>query len=131
MHASPAPPHALILARENLHATPCPISGLRVCGVSIDFRGTPLVLISAYICHTSRDGTDYLSRGLAVASDCSPLVFVGMDANGHSPQWGPAGSRVDRVGELVEGVLSESGLLVLNSQESPPTFCSDLDIDLG
>ena len=103
VQASPAPSHALILARENLHATPCPVSSSRVCGVSIDFRGTPLVLISVYIRHTSGDGADQLSRALAVASDCSPLVFVGMDANGHSPQWGPAGSRVDRVGELVEG----------------------------
>ena len=85
----------------------------------------PLVIISAYICHTTSDGADQLSRALTLASNISPLVYVGLDANGHSPIWGPLSTRVDRVGEMVEGVLSEGNMVVLNSQSSPPTFCSD------
>ena len=54
----------------------------------------------------------------------SSFIFVGLDSNGHSPLWGPEGSKVDKIGEMVEGVLCEGGLLVLNSQDSPPTFCS-------
>ena len=50
---------------------------------------------------------------------------MGLDSNGHSPLWGPVGSKVDKIGEMVEGVLCGGGLLVLNSQDSPPTFCSD------
>ena len=38
---------------------------------------------------------------------------------------GPVGSKVDKIGEMVEGGLCGGGLLVLNSQDSPSTFCSD------
>ena len=85
-----------------------------------------LIVISAYIRHTTGDGADQLSRALAGASEMSSFVFVGLDSNGHSPLWVPVGSKVDKIGEMVEGVLCEGGLLVLNSQDSPPTFCSDL-----
>ena len=117
--------HALIMIRDTLPYTQCQFPGARVCGVRVTYRGTPLVIISAYIRHTTGDGTDQLSRALALASAMSPLVYTGLDANGHSPLWGPPGTRVDRVGEMVEGALSEGNLLVLNSQSSPPTFCSD------
>ena len=56
----------------------------------------------------------------------SPFVFVRMDSNGHSPLWGLEGTKLDRIGESVEEALCKGGLLVLNSQDSPPTFCSDL-----
>ena len=80
---------------------------------------------STYIRHTTRDGADKLSRDLTCASELSPFIFVGLDSNGHYPLWGPMGSKVDKIGEMVEGMLCGWGLLVLNSQCSPPTFCSD------
>ena len=84
-----------------------------------------LIVISAYIRHTTGDGADQLSRALTRASELSSFIFVGLDSNGHSPLWGPVGSKVDKIGEMVEGVLCGGGLLVLNSQDFPPTFCSD------
>ena len=33
---------------------------------------------------------------------------------------------MDRIGESVEAASCEGGLLVLNSQDFPPTFCSDM-----
>ena len=84
------------------------------------------MFISAYIRHTSGEGVNQLSNAIAKASTMSPFVFVGMDSNGHSPLWGPEGTKLDRIGESVEEALCEGGLLVLNSQDSPPTFCSDL-----
>ena len=84
------------------------------------------MFISAYIRHTSGEGVNQLSNAIAKASAMSPFVFVGMDSNGHSPLWGPEGTKLDRIGESVEEALCEGGLLVLNSQDSPPTFCSDL-----
>ena len=77
-----------------------------------------LIVISAYIRHTTGDGADQLSRALTRASEMSSFIFVGLDSNGHSPLWGPEGSKVDKIGEMVEGVLCEGGLLVLNSQDS-------------
>ena len=84
-----------------------------------------LIVISAYIRHTTGDGVDQLPRALTRASDLSSFIFVGLDSNGHSPLWGPVGSKVDKIGEMVEEVLCGGGLLVLNSRDSPPLFCSD------
>ena len=53
------------------------------------------------------------------------VVLLGSDCNDHSPLWGPRTARLDYVGGLVEGVLSESNLLVVNSSDSPATFYSD------
>ena len=85
-----------------------------------------LIVISAYFRHTTGNGADQLSRALAHASEMLSFIFAGLDSNGHSPLWGPAGSKVDKIGEMVERVLCGGGLLVLNSQDSPPTFCSDM-----
>ena len=124
--AAPSPAHAVIMYKENLGCTQCSFDGSRVCGIQMPFRGTFLTFISAYIRHTSGEGIVQLSNALAKASAMSPFVFVGMDSNGHSPLWGPAGTKLDRIGESVEEALCERGLLVLNDQDSPPTFCSDL-----
>ena len=84
------------------------------------------MFISAYICHTSGEGVNQLSNAIAKASTMLPFVFVGMDSNGHSPLWGPEETKLDKIGESVKEGLCDGGLLVLNSQDFPPTFCSDL-----
>ena len=89
-------------------------------------RGLKLAFVSAYIRHSTGEGSDELSRALAKASGVSDFIFLGADGNGHSPSWGPPGTRLDAVGRMVEGVLSESNLLVLNTTNSPATFRSDL-----
>ena len=97
----------------------------RVMWTSLFFRGLKLIVISAYIRHTNGVGADELSRARARASEISDFVFLGTDSNGHSPLWGPKKTKLDSVGRLVEGVLSEGNLLVLNNPDSPATFHSD------
>ena len=121
----PSPAHSVIMYRATLGCTSCDFLGLRVCGIQMLFRASSLVIISAYICHTSGEGVNQLSNTLAKASTMTAFVFVGMDSNGHSPLWGPEGTKLDRIGESVEEVLCEGGSLVLNNQGSPPIFCSD------
>ena len=85
-----------------------------------------MVVILVYIRHPSCDGVNELFKALAFALDIAPLVFVGMDTNGHSPLWGTRGYKVDRVGGMIEDALNKGGLFILNSQNSPLTFCSDM-----
>ena len=110
-----SPPKTAILIKNSLSFTPCNFGGARVCGITVPFRGQQLVLISAYIRHSTAEGADDLGRALNSAREMSPLVYAGLDGNGHSPQWGPENTRLDVVGEIVEGVLSEGGLWVVNS----------------
>ena len=97
----------------------------RVLWTSLFFRGLKLIVISAYLHYECGEGAEELTRAIARASEISDFVLLGMDSNGHSPLWGPRGTVVDRVGRLVEGVLSEGNLLVLNNPDSPATFHSD------
>ena len=114
------------MVKNSLNFSPCGFDGARVCGVTVRFRGERLVLISAYIRHTTGEGASALARALGRAHELSPFLYVGMDGNGHSPLWGPASTRLDRVGEVVESVLCEGGLWVVNSQGSTPTYRSDM-----
>ena len=81
-----------------------------------------MVVVSTYICHTIGEGLDELSRALAQASRVSDFIFLRVDSNGHSPTWGSQGTRLEVVGQKVEGVLSESNLLVLNTTNLLTTF---------
>ena len=113
-------PEVAILVKNSLSFSPCGFEGARVCGATVQFRGEPLVLVSAYIRHTTAEGATDLSSALNRARTFSPFVYVGLDSNGHSPLWGPADTRLDRVGEIVEGVLCEGSVWVVNSQDSRP-----------
>jgi ribonuclease HI len=48
-----------------------------------------------------------------------------MDANGHSPFWGPADIPSNAVGRALEDVILEQNLEVINALDAPPTFVSD------
>ena len=123
---SDSSPQVMIMVKKTLSFNPCGFEGARVCGVTVKFRGESLVLISAYIRHTSAEGAATLASAVRKARTISPFIYAGMAGNGHSPLWGPADTRVDHVGEIVEGVLCEGGLWVVNSQESAPTYHSDM-----
>ena len=58
------PPQAMIMIRNTLSFSPCRFGGARVCGVTVKFRGEPLVLASAYIRHTSVEGADALATAV-------------------------------------------------------------------
>lgn len=80
--------------QEQYSVPPCGFEGDCVCGVKVRFRGLPLTILSAYIRYETGDGADQLSKALAAAQSLSPFVYVGMDANGKSPLWGP-GVKID------------------------------------
>lgn len=71
-----------------------------------------LVVISAYIRHTSADAADRLSTALYHASKISPFIRIEIDSNVHSALWRSAEFQLDRIWAMVEDVLSECGMLV-------------------
>ena len=119
-------PLAVIMIKNTLSFSPCGFESARVCGVTVQFRGEPLVLVSAYIRHSTAEGADALADAVRRARAISPFIYAGLDSNGHSPLWSPADTKLDHVGEVVEGVLCEGGLWVVNSQDSVPTYHSDV-----
>ena len=126
---SDSSPLVIIMIKNTFSFNPCGSEGARVCGIMVKFRGESLVLISAYIHHTSAEGAATLASAVHKDRTISPFIYAGMDSNGHSPLWGPADTRVDHVEEVVEGVLCEGGLWVVKSQESAPTYHSDMGHD--
>ena len=120
-----ATPLVAIQIREGIKFRPDRQGGTRVVGAVVYARGCSIAFVSAYIRHTNGEGAGELTRALMRASSASDSTFLGADCNGHSPLWGPQGTRTDVVGGIVEGVLGESGLLVLNSINAPATFRSD------
>ena len=73
--ATPSPAHSVIMFRSTLGCSSCNFLGPWVCGVQMPFRGSSLVLISAYIRHTSGEGVSQLSNAIAKASEMSPFVL--------------------------------------------------------
>ena len=118
-----AAPLVAIMVRVGLRAVQMFFVGHRVVGSVVGEGPGAIGFISAYIRPVRGDGVDQLSRALAQAGHLH--LCVGMDANGHSPLWGPETVALDSVGEMVEGVLGESGLLVVNERGSPATFRGD------
>ena len=115
-----------------------PVShGRWVVGVEIVGSDGPLVVMSAYLRHSTGEGLDDLDRAIRWAKGRSPRVLVGMDGNGHSPWWGPPCTRTNPVGELIEDLILALDLEVVNRPDCPPTFVSDMghktwiDLTLG
>ena len=91
------------MVRVGLQAVQMSIVGNRVVGSVVGEGPDAIGFISAYIRPVRGDGVDQLSRALAQACHSSAHVCVGLDANGHSPLWGPETVVLDSVGEMVEG----------------------------
>ena len=97
----------------------------------------PVLVLSAYIHHTTGEGLEDLNKAIRWAKSRSPRVIVGMDGNGHSSWWGPATTLTNPVGELIEDLIMELDLEIINHPDWPPTFVSDMghntwiDLTLG
>ena len=97
----------------------------------------PIVALSAYIRHTTREGLEDLDRAIRWVKGQSPRVLVGLDGNGHSPWWGPETTPTNPVGALIENLILELDLDIVNCPDCPPTFVSDMghhtwiDLTLG
>ena len=100
--------------------------GTRVVLVEIDTADGPLILISAYIRHTSGEGLADLTAACRWAKGRCPRVLLGLDGNGHSPLWGPPSVRHNQVGSLLEDFILTENLDILNDRGGPATFASDM-----
>ena len=105
--------------------------GLRPFGPRVallELAGTdgPIILISAYIRHSSGEGLGDLEAALRWAKGRCPRVLLGLDGNGHSPWWGPATVTTNPVGAMLEDFIVDHDLEVLNDCHSSPSFVSDM-----
>ena len=131
------PCHVVILIRDCLRFRSARPFGRRVLGLELLGCEGPVLVLSAYIRHTTGEGLEDLNRAIRWAKSRSPRVIVGMDGNGHSSWWGPATTLTNPVGDLIEDLIMELDLEIINHPDSPPTFVSDMghntwiDLTLG
>ena len=107
---TPTPLEAVIIYKETLGFSKCSFLGPRVYGERLENRGAKLVIISAYIHHTMAMGLISSPRHWPYASLGGSFCILGMDSNGHSPPCGLVESKLNRLGESMEGVLCEGGM---------------------
>ncbi|CAD7699049.1 unnamed protein product, partial [Ostreobium quekettii] len=118
-------PQAAILIRDSLRFRSVRPFGPRIAAAELMGPSGSTVVISAYIRHTSGEGLDDLRRAVAWAKGRSPRLVIGMDANGHSPFWGPEDIPSNAVGRALEELILEHNLEVANDLDAPPSFVSD------
>ena len=129
--------HVVILIRDCIHFRSARPFGRRVVGVELVSNEGPVVALSAYIRHSTGEGLSDLDNALCWAKGQSPRVIVGMDENRHSPWWGPPSTRTNPVGEMIENLIMDMDLEIVNTNDCPPTFISDMgpstwiDLTLG
>jgi hypothetical protein len=113
-------PQAAIFIRDSLRFRSVPPFGPRVAVAELlGESGTTTTIISAYVRHTSGEGLDDLRRAVTWARGHSPRLVIGMDANGHSPFWGPADIPSNAVGRALEDLILEQNLEVINARDAP------------
>ena len=99
--------------------------GPRVVAIEVVGTDGPIIIISAYIRHSSGEGLDDLETAIRWAKGRCPRVLMGLDANGHSPWWGPPSVRTNPVGGMLEDLIMNMDLEILNACTTPATFVSD------
>ena len=97
----------------------------RVVLVEVESTSGSLILMPAYIRHTSGEGLEELARACRWAKGRCPRVLLGLDGNGHSPLWGLQEVRQNQVGSRLEEFIATSDLDILNDPGGPATFVSD------
>ncbi len=95
-------PLVAVLVRDSLHARLIPFENQRVCGVYVSSPLGLLACISAYIHFRHGRGLTALSSMLVKVKSVTPYIFLGTDANGHSPWWGPPDQVPNEIGQLFE-----------------------------
>ena len=99
--------------------------GPRVLALEVAGTNGPIIVISAYIRHSSGEGLDDLEVAVRWAKGRCPRVLLGLDADGHSPWWGPPSVRTNPVGGMLEELIVKLDLEILNKCTAPATFVSD------
>ncbi|CAD7700019.1 unnamed protein product [Ostreobium quekettii] len=118
-------PLAAILLRDSMRFKTVQPFGPRIAAAELLGPSGSTVIVSAYIRHTWGEGLEELRRAVVWAQSRSPRMVLGMDANGHSPFWGPEDVRTNAVGQAVEELIMLHNLEVINDPDAPPSFVSD------
>ena len=100
--------------------------GPRVVAVEVISTDGPFIVLSAYLRHSSGEGLGDLEAAIRWAKGRCPRVLLGLDANGHSPWWGPSSVRTNPVGAMLEELIVTLDLEVLNDRTAPASFVSDM-----
>ena len=87
-----------ILLRDSLRFRGLRPFGPRVVLVEIASEVGPIIVLSAYIRHSSGEGLTELEEALRWAKGRCPRVILGCDGNGHSSWWGPRFVTTNSVG---------------------------------
>ena len=119
------PPQAVILVRDTLQYRSVRPLGPRIAAIELTGHQGPTVILSAYVRHSTGEGLEDLRRAVGWALGCSPRLVIGLDANGHSPLWGPEGTPCNAVGRMLEELILDFNLDVANNPDAPPTFISE------
>ena len=118
-------PLVALAVRSNLKFEPVWMGGNRLCGVLLECSGFSLIILSAYLRHTTGEGHAELSHAFRVLRDRCGEIILCADCNGHSPLWGPSNVVLDAVGRKMEDIIAQENLFVLNHSDSPSTFRGD------
>ena len=114
-----------VLLRDSLRFRRVQPFGPRVVGVEVLNSDGPVLVISAYVRHSSGEGLADLETAIRWAKQRCPRVVIGLDANGHSPWWGPSTVSTNPVGAMLQELILDQDLEILNDCNGPPTFVSD------
>ena len=96
-----------------------------MCGVLLSNPLGLVAFISTYIHYQRGLGIEVLSAMISTVNEETPFIWIGADANGHSPWWGPPDYTGNTVGVLVEGCILLHNLAVENTWHPPPSFVSE------
>ena len=99
--------------------------GPRVVAVEVLGTDGPIIVVSAYLHHSLGAGLDELETAVRWAKGRCPRVLLGLDANGHSPWWGPPSMKTNPVGAMLEDLIVTLDLEILNDCTAPATYVSD------
>ena len=117
--------HVAILVKNSLQFRRLRPFGPRVVAVEVVGIDGPIIVMSAYLRHSSGEGLDELETAVRWAKGRCPRILLGLDANGHSPWWGPSSVRTNPVGAMLEDLIVRLDMEILNDCTASATFVSD------
>ena len=109
-------PHPLsgVFVRHVLNAWPCPLMTDRAAGIFLSWGHQQLAVISGYVQPVSGDGLQDITNLSTAMRTQTSYLYIGMDANGHSPLWGPPFTPTNHQGRLIEDFITTANLQLLN-----------------
>lgn len=111
-----------ILIPSNIVHHPVVSNSNRWQGIEIKTTQGSILLINAYIRHTSGEGLAALAEALPLLMSQYSHVLLAADSNGHHPAWGPPNEASNIIGREFHELLLYHGLSPANQWPSLPTY---------